>query len=308
MKYIEIRLTPADGQLEELTGFLLAAGITDTVVDDPADLAELLNKKEDYEWDYVDSAVLKGAEIKPRITFYLEDSAANRRRASELAAQAQQTFAGLTAEISTEDDSAWKDEWKKYFKPARITERLTVKPTWENYTPSAGELVIEIDPGMAFGTGTHETTSLCLALLEKYLQPGERVLDIGCGSGILSIGAALLGASAVLAVDIDPQAVFVSRENVALNGCEAVVRVQQGDLTKGLDFEADLIAANLMADLVIMLSPHAGQHLRRGGLYISSGILAEKCAEVEAAIREAGFAIEEIRQDGMWCAIAARWQ
>lgn len=308
MKYIEIRLTPADGQLEELTGFLLAAGITDTVVDDPADLAELLNKKEDYEWDYVDPAVLKGAEIKPRITFYLEDSTANRRLASELTAQAQQTFAGLTAEISTEDDSAWKDEWKKYFKPARITERLTVKPTWENYTPSADELVIEIDPGMAFGTGTHETTSLCLALLEKYLQPGERVLDIGCGSGILSIGAALLGASAVLAVDIDPQAVFVSRENVALNGCEDAVRVQQGDLTKGLDFEADLIAANLMADLVIMLSPHAGQHLRRGGLYISSGILAEKCAEVEAAIRAAGFAIEEIRQDGMWCAIAARWQ
>ena len=183
-----------------------------------------------------------------------------------------------------------------------------VKPTWEEYTPKEDELVIEIDPGMAFGTGTHETTSLCMKLMEKYLgeHPEEKkILDVGCGSGILSICGALLGSREILGIEIDEDAVRVARENVEENHVEDAVKVMQGDLTKGVDFKADVIVANLMADLVMLLSEDARKHLTEDGIFISSGILVEKEEMVSAAIREAGFRIVEIAEDGEWCAIAA---
>ncbi|MBQ9708236.1 MAG: 50S ribosomal protein L11 methyltransferase, partial [Firmicutes bacterium] len=219
----------------------------------------------------------------------------------------------------------WKDKWKEYFHPTKITDRLVVKPSWEDYSPAAGDLVIEIDPGMAFGTGTHETTSLCMKLLEKYMGAsaadkdkksedvkgsaegwGLKVLDVGCGSGILSIAAARLGAGDVLGVEIDEDAVLVARENVELNGCSEGVKVIQGDLTKGIDYKADIIVANLMADLVMMLAGSAKAHLAPGGIFISSGILTDKEEIVSSAIVEAGFEIVEVAEDGEWCAIAAR--
>ena len=184
-----------------------------------------------------------------------------------------------------------------------------VKPSWEEYRAEPDDLVIEIDPGMAFGTGTHETTSLCMKLMEKYFgEFGEnvKVLDVGCGSGILSIAASLLGAGEVLGVEIDKDAVQVARENVQLNKCDDNVRVIEGDLTKGIDFKGDIIVANLMADLVMMLSKSAREHLEDGGIFISSGILADKEKVVSEAITDAGFTIEEVMVDGEWCAIAAR--
>ena len=159
---------------------------------------------------------------------------------------------------------------------------------------------------MAFGTGTHETTSLCIRLMEDYLAPGEKVLDVGCGSGILSIAVALLGASEVLGVEIDPDAVTIAKENIALNHVDGVASAQYGDLTKGIDFQADVIVANLMADLVVMLSKDVAKHLRPGCRYISSGILVEKMPEVVDAMRALGFAILEVKEDGMWCAIVAK--
>ena len=180
-----------------------------------------------------------------------------------------------------------------------------VKPTWEEYAPEEKDLVIEIDPGMAFGTGTHETTSMCIKLMEKYVKPGDMVLDVGCGSGILSVAASLLGAGNTLAVDIDPEAVKVASENVVLNGCSDRVAVMEGNLVEGIDFKAHVVAANLMADLVMMLSNHVASHLLPGGIYISSGILTEKEKIVSEAIVECGFRIIEVIHDGMWCAIAA---
>ena len=159
---------------------------------------------------------------------------------------------------------------------------------------------------MAFGTGTHETTSLCIRLMEDYLVPGEKVLDVGCGSGILSIAGALLGASEVLGVEIDPDAVAIAGENIALNHVERIASAQYGDLTKGIDFQADVIVANLMADLVVILSKDVARHLLPGGRYISSGILVEKMPEVVDAMRALGFAIMEVKEDGMWCAIVAK--
>ena len=167
-------------------------------------------------------------------------------------------------------------------------------------------MVIEIDPGMAFGTGTHETTSLCVKMLEKYQKKSDKVLDVGCGSGILSIAAALLGADDVLGVDIDPVAVEVASENIALNKAEHLARAQYGDLTKGIDYKADIVVANLMADLVMMLSEDAAKHMEKGGLFISSGILVEKKEQVASHLRGKGFEIVEIREDGGWCCIVAK--
>ncbi|MEL7658736.1 MAG: 50S ribosomal protein L11 methyltransferase, partial [Bacillota bacterium] len=205
------------------------------------------------------------------------------------------------------DDSDWKDNWKEYFKPAKITDRIVIKPTWEAYEAKEDEIVIEIDPGMAFGTGTHPTTSLCVKLLEKYIEPEkDTVLDVGCGSGILAIASALLGAQDILAVDIDPVAVQVSRENIELNHLSSEIQVLEGDLTKGLNRKADIVAANLMADLIILLSKDVAAHLKGKGIYISSGILIEKQAQVLEAIESCGFQILDILEEGEWCAIAAK--
>lgn len=169
MKYIQTDIEAEEEMLEPLTGFLFSHGITGTAVEDPADLELILNKEEDYEWDYISEKVMSMRDSRPRITFYLEDSGENRLLAAKIAEEAGQMFPGTDIRITWEDDSLWKDKWKEYFKPARITDRLTVKPTWEEYHPQEDELVIEIDPGMAFGTGTHETTSLCLKLMEVCL-------------------------------------------------------------------------------------------------------------------------------------------
>ena len=303
MKYLQIDIETNKEDIEPLTGFLLTRGITDTVIEDPDDLENLLNKKEEYEWDYVSPEVMDLKDKTPKVTFYLGDG--EEENAEELVKAIKEKFPQVSVRVTAQDDSQWKDKWKEFFKPARITDCLVVKPTWETYQAALGEKVIEIDPGMAFGTGTHETTSLCLKMIEKYMNTGDKVLDVGCGSGILSIGAALLGASEVLAVDIDPEAVKVSGENVALNNCQEKVSVQYGNLVDGIDFKANIVAANLMADLVMTLSSHVARHMTADGTYISSGILIEKEEQVAKVISDCGFVIKEIMEDGMWCAIAA---
>lgn len=303
MRYIQVETELRKADIEPMTGFLLTMGISETVVEDPDDLEGIIEKKEGYEWDYIDPKVMETRKMTPKLTFYLEEE--EMKRAGELASKIKEEFPKSKVTVSVEDDSQWKDKWKEFFKPAHITEKLVVKPTWENYEATSGEKIIEIDPGMAFGTGTHETTSLCLKLMEKYMKKGDAVLDVGCGSGILSIGATLLEAGKIMAIDIDPEAVKVSKENSALNNCGQKIQVRCGNLVDGIDFKADIVVANLMADLVMLLSSHVMPHIKKDGIYISSGILVEKEEIVCDAIRACGFDIIEIREDGMWCAIAA---
>lgn len=319
MKYIQTDIFVSRQGIEPLISALMEVGITDTVVDDPADIDDLLNKENDYEWDYIDESVLEQKNDEPRVTVFFEDNEegrqtlANIRKAvEELKKQAADGVFGESADLgelrietAVEDDSEWKDNWKAYFKPSKVGKSIVVKPTWENYEAKDGEKVIEIDPGMAFGTGTHETTSLCIKLMEEYVKDGMKVLDVGCGSGILSIAGALLGAGEVLGVEIDPVAVDIAKENILLNGVQDTARAQYGDLTKGIDFKADVIVANLMADLVMMLSEDVAKHLLPGGIYISSGILTEKEVLVADTMRSLGFKILEVKEDGMWCAIVA---
>lgn len=307
MKYIEFTVyADNSAQLELIEAILMSEGIEDSVVSDPHDIHDLLAKKNSYDWDYVDESVLELENERPSVTIYRDDTEEERRFLGGLSEKLKESLPDCTAEQKTVCDDDWKDKWKEYFKPAKVTDRLVVKPTWEEYEKADGELVIEIDPGMAFGTGTHETTSLCLELIEKYMKPGDDVLDVGCGSGILAIAAGLLGANNVLGIEIDPVAVEIGKSNVALNGLSENVKVVYGDLTKGVDFKADLVAANLMADIVKILSKDVAKHIKPGGIYISSGILAELAGDVGSVIEKCGFEIEEVRVKGEWCAIAAR--
>ena len=319
MDYIEISIETSSTGVEIVTGRLLAMGITDTVVDDPMDVQNIMEKKADYEWDYIEDDVVDHMDRNPKIFVYLEDTEENRRLADRVEesmidlvedARANGYF-GILGVMRTrtefKNDSKWKDKWKEFFKPKEVAPGIVVKPTWEEYENPGGKKVIEIDPGMAFGTGTHETTSLCIKMLAKYMEGknGLKVLDVGTGSGILSVAAALLGAEDVLGSDIDPVAVEVAEENIEKNGVEKIARAVTGDLTKGIDYRADIVVANLMADLVMMLSADVKKHLKSGGIFISSGILVEKRDLVKAEIEKNGFRILEIPEDGEWCAIVA---
>lgn len=183
---------------------------------------------------------------------------------------------------------------------------LVVKPTWEPFAAQPGDLVVELDHGMAFGTGTHETTFMCMALLEKYLTPGARVMDVGTGSGILAIAAAKLGAQDVLAVDIDPAAVKVAGENVHVNAVAQQVRVRQGDLVKSEAMPCELAVANIVADAICMLCGPLTRHLMTGGLFLCSGIIREREADVQAALQAAGYAPVERMEKGEWVALCVR--
>ena len=316
MKYIKGTIYTSEEGLEILESRLMDIGIAGLEINDPREIENLLKKKHSYDWDYIDDSVMLLKSAEPSVSFYLSDDdegkkvqAAAEKLAEELAASdSEKAFGSMAFEFETVDDADWKDKWKEYFKPAHITEKIVVKPTWEEYAKKDGELIIEIDPGVAFGTGTHPTTTGCMVLMEKYLKNGMSVMDVGCGSGILAIGAGLLGAGDVLGIEIDPDAVAVGRENIALNHVENIARVELGDLTKGVDYKADIIVANLMADLVKMLTGDVAKHLKKGGIYISSGILLELKDELCTFLKDSGFEILEVyenERDGGWCAIAA---
>ena len=318
MRYIQLTIHATRQGIEAVLPLLMSYGIDSISVDDPADFETIMEKKNAYDWDYVDEDVKSRPDREPTLTAWLEDTEENRQTVQNIKVDimklkaeeqyhtfgADADFGRLYVETEVVDDEDWKDNWKEFFKPAKVTDRIVVKPTWETYDAKAGELVLEIDPGTAFGTGTHETTSLCMKLLEKY--QAYRVIDVGCGSGILSVAAALLGCRYVLGTEIDPLAVETARENVELNGFSGNVKVLEADLLHGVPYKADVVVANLMHDLVIRLAPDAFAHLDAGGIFISSGILVEKRDQVAAAVEAAGFEILEIPEDGEWCAIAAR--
>ncbi|MDQ0339615.1 ribosomal protein L11 methyltransferase [Caldalkalibacillus uzonensis] len=207
-------------------------------------------------------------------------------------------------EVHEED---WAHAWKKYYKPVRISDKITITPTWEDYQPETEEeQVIELDPGMAFGTGTHPTTVLCIRALEKYLHHGDQVIDVGCGSGVLSIAAVKLGAEQVLALDIDELAVKVSRENVKVNGVASQVKVKQNNLLDHIDQVADIIVANILAEVILRFITDAYDRLRRGGYFITSGIISQKKQEVEEALVSHGFTIVETVFMEDWVAFIAK--
>jgi len=199
-------------------------------------------------------------------------------------------------------DEDWANSWKKYWHTQKIGD-LVLKPTWEDYTPQTGEKIIELDPGSAFGTGSHPTTKLALVFLQKYMSPGARVIDMGTGSGILSVAAAKLGATAVTAVDADAAALEAARENVLQNNVQDIVTVMQSDLWQKVTGRADIVVANIIADIIIRLLGNLTEHLLSNGRLIAGGIIASRRDDVVVAARQAGFSVIDEKTDKDWCCL-----
>lgn len=209
------------------------------------------------------------------------------------------SLAVLVTQVQEED---WAENWKKYYKPFRVGRRLVVQPVWEDYSAQEDDLLILMDPGMAFGTGSHETTRLCLALMEKHAK-GGRGLDIGTGSGILSIALARLGCNEVLGVDLDPVAVSSARQNVQRNGLEQAITIKEGDLAGKVSGSYDFIVANILADIVIDLAGQVGGILAKDGLFLCSGIIRDREADVQQALDKLGFTLADRLNEGEWVAL-----
>lgn len=209
-----------------------------------------------------------------------------------------------TCEVNEED---WATSWKQYYHPIKVSERFTIVPTWEEYEPkSSDELIIELDPGMAFGTGTHPTTVMCLQALEKIVKPGDVVIDVGTGSGVLSIASAILQAKKVLALDLDMVAVKAAQQNCKLNHVEHIVDVRQGNLLESVKTEADVVVANILAEVIMTFTDDAYSILKPGGIFITSGIISAKKEDVKNALEKSGFDIEEVLMLEEWVSIIAK--
>ncbi len=207
------------------------------------------------------------------------------------------------AEIAEAD---WSTAWKSYYKPEKIGEKIVISPSWEDYLPEEGDIVIRLDPGMAFGTGNHPTTAMMIRAIERYLQPGESLIDVGSGSGILAIVAAKLKAGSVLALDNDTLAVEIAQQNVELNGVSEQVTVKYNDLLTGIEGDYQLIVANITADPILRMAKGAYERLRSKGLLLASGIISSRRSEVKSTLVGLGFIILETQQEGEWVSVVAR--
>lgn len=314
MNWTEVRIYTTTAGIDPLTGSMLDLGLQGFMIEDAQDFDEFLHDTTPH-WDYVDQAVMeKMKDCETCVTIYVAD---NPQGMEELM-QVRQILARLKAqdpdgkygrlelEMKDVDEEDWSNAWKKYYHPVQVGEHLVVCPSWEAYDRQPDDVVLTLNPGMAFGTGTHDTTRLCMELLEKYITPQDTVLDVGCGSGILAITAALLGANKIIGCDIDEVAVKVAGENAALNGVQDRISFHQGDLTSQVEGSFQIICANIVADVIIRLSEDAGRYLAKDGIFITSGIIDTREQDVLNALEQNGFQVIERRTSGGWVALACK--
>ena len=317
MKWLELHLDTSPAGIEPASGLLSAYGIDSLMIDEEGDFKSFLENNHQY-WDYVDEDLMRSMRGKSRITFYLEDSAEGMNTLAQLRIglsafkKQHPEYAPLLLGMENVEDADWENNWKQFYKPMEIGERLLVVPEWEE-AGDDGRVKLILNPGLTFGTGSHATTRLCLTALEKHICGGEKVLDLGCGSGILSIAALLLGAKDAFACDIDDKCVGVAYENAALNGIgKEHYTVRAGDVLsdRGLQREFggdyDLIVANIVADVIIALAPQVRGLLKAGGLFLCSGIIDDRAEEVREKLVEAGWTIEETRSGEGWFSYLCR--
>lgn len=320
MNWIEIQIITASAGVDALCAMLTDLGIKGFSIADPADFQEFLQNKEG-KWDYIDQDLLGMAQGDTTVTVYLPDNAQGAEQLVALRAMLAQIharddaqlFGTLELTLKNVREEDWANNWKQYFKPFTVGERLLIKPSWELCENPRNRAVLEIDPASSFGTGQHHTTRLCLELLEQLMHPGDRVLDLGCGSGILSIGALLLGASGATAVDIEENAAATATENARKNHIDPTLyRVFCGNvledetLCREIGDGYDLICANIVADVLIAMKQLFRQFLRPEGSLIMSGIIMERRDEVLDQLKSAGFTLLEVREKEGWAAASLR--
>jgi ribosomal protein L11 methyltransferase len=310
MQWVEAIVHTTTEGSDLVSDLLMRCGAMGTQVLDRADAEAIGREKKN--WELFDANIVRRMpeDVQVKGWFAQDDRHNLDTLAEQLAALKTQpgdtTLGRLSLEIATVADDDWAESWKRYYKPFRIGRHLIVKPTWEPYREEEGDIVIEMDPGMAFGTGTHETTNMCLVLLEKYTEKGMRVMDVGTGSGILAIAAAKLGAGKVLALDINPDAVRTAHENIARNGVRENTRVARSDMVRDEAMECDLVAANIVAGAVCVLAEPIKEFLKRGGYFICSGIIVELEQDVLVSLADAGYTVIDRLTQGEWVALCAR--
>ena len=318
MKWLELKIDAAPAGLEPVSALLEDLGITGLVIDDEGDFQDFLEHNHAY-WDYVDDQLMQEKKGLCRITFYLEDSPdgyntlAQVRMALSRVKQEHPEYGRLLLTMENMEDADWENNWKQFYKPMEIGDRLTVIPEWESTGVPEDRVALRLNPGLTFGTGSHATTRLCLTALEKHITGGQTVLDLGCGSGILSIAALLLGADRAVACDIDEKCMDVAYENAALNGIgkdRYTVLVgdvlSDGALRAQLGGGYDVVVANIVADVIIGLAPMVRQFLKPGGLFLCSGIIDTRAEEMAEALRQNGWTIEATRSGEGWFSYACR--
>lgn len=318
MKWLELKIDAAPAGLEPVSALLEDLGITGLVIDDEGDFQDFLEHNHAY-WDYVDDQLMQEKKGLCRITFYLEDSPdgyntlAQVRMALSRVKQEHPEYGRLLLTMENMEDADWENNWKQFYKPMEIGDRLTVIPEWESTGVPEDRVALRLNPGLTFGTGSHATTRLCLTALEKHITGGQTVLDLGCGSGILSIAALLLRADRAVACDIDEKCMDVAYENAALNGVgRDRYTVRWGDvvtdqaLRQELGGPYDVVVANIVADVIKALASTVRPLVKEGGIFLCSGIIDDRAEEVAQCLRDNGWTIAEARSSEGWFSYLCR--
>ena len=322
MDWLEVSIYTTPEGIDPLCGRLYNLGVTGLEIVDKDDFEDFLENNKQY-WDYVDEELREKMNGETRVKIYLSDNETGHKMLSAVrddlisfkSIDADGVFGSLRVEIDSCREEDWENNWKQYFKPIYVGDRLVIKPEWETIPDADGKIVFNIDPGMTFGSGQHETTRLCVETLDTTVKKGDKVLDLGCGSGILSIISLMLGAGEARAVDIDPNCKKIAYSNAALNGIgEDVYTVLDGNILIDEDFKRgteksgpyDIVVANIVADVIIPLASDVKRYLKDGGTFIASGIIEMRIDEVREAIEKNGFSIQEIKKENDWYCIISR--
>ncbi|WP_304509313.1 50S ribosomal protein L11 methyltransferase [Anaerotignum sp.] len=324
MEWIEVFIAVSQTGLEPVAGILYECGLTGLMISDEADFQEFLESP-NRDWDYIaEELVEEKQKLETGITFFLRDNLYGREQLAQIKSalavgkeqEKELDLGSLEMTMKNVQEEDWANNWKKYFKPFPVGDKIMIKPSWEELTEPTDKVILKIDPGHIFGTGTHETTQLCMELIETYLKKDDMVLDIGCGSGILSIASLLLEAKEGDAVDIDPNAIQIAYENSDRNQiprekyhvCAGNILEDEALHKKYSGKKYDMVEANIVADVIIALTKKVPDYIKDGGIFLCSGIIIERKEDVLSALAQGGYTVLDVKEKKGWVAIAARYE